>query len=165
MIRKLGRDLVAIFVLKDNPPFLGNKHIFGICMKVFLIILAIVIVGIILLLLYFGLMAFGFSLAAKKPSPRDLKRAIRHVLGNDIGEEFEVLSLDYRFAHSDRPTSAIIKVPENKFQELVDLCRESADEETEACLIFRKTYDVESHQNVILDKINKTIHYNSIGCL
>lgn len=137
-------------------------------MKVFWIVLLIIVAVIIFGLLALALPIIGFSLAAKAPSNKEIRGAINSILGCDIGKEYEVVKLDYRFAHSDRPTSAIVKVPEDKFNELVELCSISADEITDEYLLKRNDiYEGDYcvlYQSVKLDKRDKSIYYSSVGC-
>lgn len=137
-------------------------------MKVFWIILLIIGTVIILGLLALVLPIIGVHLAAKAPSNNEIRGVINNILGCDIGKEYEVVKLDYRFAHSDRPTSAIIRVPEEKFNELVEQYSLSADENTDDYLIKRNDIYNEDYcvlyQSVRLDKRDKSIYFSSVGC-
>lgn len=130
-----------------------------------LIIVAIIAAVVIMALGFFCFFAYSLSLAAKAPGKKEIRYAIKNITGCDIGEGFDIVKMDYRFAHSDRPTYVIVKVPESKFYEFLEKCRNSADWEDETSLLIRKDMPEKLfHQSVRFDKVEKLLHYSSMIC-
>ena len=127
-----------------------------------LIIVAIIITIIILGLSVFAFFVYSMSLAAKPPSKKEIRHAIKNITGCDIGKEFDIVKMDYRFAHSDRPTHVIVKISERKFFEFLESCRDSANKEDETSLLVQKNIPEELlFQSVRFDKVGKLLHYTS----
>ena len=114
----------------------------NIIFTVLLIIVVVIIIAAILGLGVLALFAFSISHSAQPPGKKEIRYAIKNITGCDIGEGFDIVKMDYRFAHSDRPTYVIVKIPESKFNEFLEECRDCADQEDETSLLVKKDGEI-----------------------
>lgn len=92
-------------------------------LKIALITLSLII-GIPVLLLsgYVFLMADFFS----GPNEKTCVKMTERFLGCKLGKDYEFLEYDVDFSHPDRPLSFSIKLPSQRFQKVIDFCKEEA---------------------------------------
>ena len=130
-------------------------------MKVLLIIIiAVLVIGA----LFIFLLVKSLSAATQGPSEAEIIGTINSALGHSIGPEFEVLSSDYNWM-PDAVTKVVVKIPKSRFEELLELCKDSAEYDTDTEMLIQHEYynsGVPVHvESVRLDKLGKTIHFHS----
>ena len=103
----------------------------------------ITLVSLIGLIVVFGgiciyLIADYFS----GPNEKTCVQMTERFLGCKLGKDYEILEYDVDFSHPDRPLSISIKLPPQRFQKVVDFCKDEASKGQE---IIRKKdgdYDI-----------------------
>ena len=108
-------------------------------LKITLITLA-VIIGIPMLLFtgYIFLMADFFS----GPSEKQCVKITEEFLGCKLGRHYEILDYDADSSHPDRQLNFSVKVPSDKFHEVVEYCEKEAAKESEPVKTKEGKYDI-----------------------
>lgn len=109
-------------------------------LKITLIILAVVI-GLLPLGLFFGYV-FLFADFFSGPSEKECVRTAEKFLGHKIGRTYELMDYDADFSHPDRQLNFSIKIPTEKFQEIVAYCEKEAAKESEPVRTKDGKYDI-----------------------
>ena len=83
-----------------------------------------VMVGIPLILLCGYVFLFADFYSA--PSEEECIKMAERFLDYKLGKDYEILEYDVDFSHPDRPLSFSIKLPSQRFQKVIDFCKEEA---------------------------------------
>jgi hypothetical protein len=94
------------------------------------------------LVLSFGVLVFLYSDFFSAPKEKECIRLAERFLGYKLGRDNEVLDYDADYSHPDRPLSFTIKIPNDRFQALVDYCRKEVALESESTRAKDGKYDI-----------------------
>lgn len=95
-----------------------------------------------LLLICLGIRTFLFADFFSGPSERECVKTAEQFLGYKLGRKYELLDYDADFSHPDRQLNFSIKIPEEKFQEIVAYCEREAAKESEPSITKDGKYDI-----------------------
>lgn len=88
----------------------------------YIIIALITLIGLIVVI--WGIRVFLFADFFSGPNEKTCVKMTERFLGCKLGKDYEILEYDVDFSHPDRPLSIAIKLPLQRFQKVIDFCKE-----------------------------------------
>ncbi len=95
-----------------------------------------------LYLLCLGVRVFLFTDFFSGPSKKECVKTAEQFLGYKLGRKYEFLDYDADFSHPDRQLNFSVKVPSEKFYEVVKYCEKETAKESEPSKTKDGKYDI-----------------------
>ena len=95
-----------------------------------------------LYLLCLGIRVFLFADFFSGPKEKECVKTAEQFLGYRLGKEYEIMDYDADFSHPDRQLNFSVKVPSDKFHEVVEYCEKEAAKESESVKTKEGKYDI-----------------------
>ena len=118
-------------------------------MNILFWIIVIIVSVIILCLLVFFILSYGFYLALKPNDPKDSIAEIKTFLGYDFGDVYEIIEHNSQNNHPDRPLQVVLKLNDNAINNIKKYASET------------ESYPAVDTNNNQKYKHDQTIHSNS----